>query len=189
MDNDVLAAKLQLQELQARHQSALDARVAMAVFLGKDNDQQQTPGQTHISSSWLPADDWETNQLREQIDSLTAFITDYEDSIAANSLQEQEQMNNTAYEASFKLADCLAAQESWNKQISDHDAAFAMSLARCNSYDWEDRGDLLQDPLYIPPRPCSPGVPNWLTESTTLYCQLASALLKSYTVPLGLQQH
>jgi hypothetical protein len=86
---------------------------------------------------------------------LQAFVASLENKQAASCTVDAEAAN---IRASLLLAETLAAQESWDLRVSQHDARFARALSACSSEEWEEQGDLLSDPLQdLPPRPVSPG--------------------------------
>jgi hypothetical protein len=167
--SEVLAARLQLSELQDRLQRCFDAQVALTSFLscGADVD-------ADMSDTVLMADEaGEAELLQEQIAVLASLIASEEGRDAAARMQADEA---AAQEASAALAAALDARERWDASVlRAHDAAFAAALATCDEDMWEEQGDLLERPLDISSRPVVPaaegcaggrrGDPCWTAQS------------------------
>jgi hypothetical protein len=154
---DTSAAKLQLEELEHRRHCLLDKKLALEVFL----EGSGTDDEVEILDS---ADEEEV--LQEQIASITSFIECAESFEAASTINRQQQEDTNASQA---LAEALAARDRWDAKACAHDAAFARALSACDSQEWDERGDLLSQPLDIGPRPPSPGE---YAVAVTLDCKL-----------------
>lgn len=147
-DVDLVAAKLQLAELQKQSQALQDAQLAMQLFL-EDLDGEDFALQTSAS-----ADSVELELLREQMSNLSAVITAAEDEQAALRMLDQEEASQAA---SLQLADALTAQEQYDATVlRPHDGALARAIASCDEWEWQGRGELIEDPLDISDRPEEP---------------------------------
>lgn len=145
---DLLALKLQLSELQRKAQSLQDAQLAMQLFLEELDDAAEPD---------LPAPEYlELQSLQQQIASVAGAITAAEDERAALRMLDAEEAMQAA---SLQLADALSTQERYDATIlRPHDAAVARTIAGCDEWEWQQRGDWLEEPLDISDRPAEPVV-------------------------------
>lgn len=143
---DLMAARLQLSELQARLQCSRDAALALSLFLGQEQ---------HDTA--VRMEDDETELLEEQIAVLSAVVSSYEAQEQAQSMHATEAAQ---LDASQHFATSLQAQEHWDERVQRaHDRRFAASLALCNEEEWVEKGDLLENPLDLSARPSLPTPP------------------------------
>jgi hypothetical protein len=62
-----------------------------------------------------------------------------------------------AQAASLQLADAISAQEQYDASVlRPHDGALARAIATCDDWEWQQRGDWIQEPLDISDRPAEP---------------------------------
>lgn len=151
---EVEAARVQLKELLAAQQVIADGKLALSMFLlDRPDSEQQTTCCAQEANE-------EEQALEEQIIYLKALIASYDSQQAASSIAAEEEANNRL---SMALATCLGAREAWDAHVSMHDARFARAISVCDSEEWEEDGDLMEQPLQMPPRPVSPGTCNQYT--------------------------
>jgi len=149
-DIDLMAAKLQLAELQQEVARARDAQLALQLFFEDAGGAQVDASAVSVSS----AGGFELELLQEQMANLSAVISTAEDSQAALGLVDAEEAQQAA---SLQAASALQAQEQWDATVlRPHDEALARAIAACDEWEWQERGEWIEHPLDISSRPQQP---------------------------------
>lgn len=161
--SDVLAARVQLEELRGQLQCTLDAELALRAALCCDADNGGALDDLGLLGEQFALD--------EQIASLEAFVASFEHEEAVQQAAELAAHEEAEAEASHQLAARLDAQMRWDAGACAHDAALARELAACDARTWNKSGDLIERPLDLSLRPAVPGAAS---------CQVASS---SWDVP------
>lgn len=149
-DVDLVAARLQLMELEHEVTRAMDARFAMQMFLADSGNSAALA--TALAD--VSPEAQEVELLQEQMNNLQSVITAAEDQQTALGLVDTEESMQAA---SLQLADALQAQEQWDATVlRPHDGALARAIAACDEREWVERGDWIENPLDTSARPWEP---------------------------------
>ncbi|GLC42598.1 hypothetical protein PLESTF_000735500 [Pleodorina starrii] len=146
IENELAAIRLQEAELQAQQDALFAERLAIAFSLGLNIEDEQSFDDAILQFGLDAPGADDLAQFANQLAELRATAGQ----LLAESLQEAISEQERASRDSEAVAAVLQAQERWQAQVAQHDAAFARRLESLDDYTWEQLGDQLQEPLDLP---------------------------------------
>ncbi|GLC42596.1 hypothetical protein PLESTB_001117400 [Pleodorina starrii] len=145
-ESEILALKLQEEELRLQHDALLAQRLALS-YACRANDDQDDDVEFVLEVSAGAEDTAQLALVEKQL----AEVQNKRSRLAVEDLQEVRQYQERLARSSRVVAESLQQHERWRARIAQHDAAFARRLDNIDSDDWDDYGDDIEDPLDLPP--------------------------------------